>query len=292
MRKETPSSGGGEHGDPGDGYEVVPQNIGPALDGLMLDFDSFHEQDAAKPQSTAFLGWLKNSLANKAPVVAFVLCAGDEHNAYNLGTFDHIEPFWGLYSNHDLMDPSIYPDDYIVHGSDYGPDGDANLGYFRRMTTMVDTVKMDGNCKQAQPIWKKNEMYPCFDEQENFGTAIKGLRDPLKLLMPLYITSDIIDEPNIRTGAQPIDMNLLIYISDLKVGTKYELKKFKYDEWPHHSEFAAASSSFAYSIAFVATRSEWTIAETIMGNGQTLSSETAYFACFEIPLNDTRPTVD
>lgn len=125
-----------------------------------------------------------------------------------MGTGDHIEPFWGLYSNHDLKDPNIYDDDYIVHGSDYAPDGDANLGYFRKMTSMVDTVKMDGNCKDASPIFGQNEMYPCFDDQQNYGTSIKGLRDPKNQLLPLYITSPIIDEPNVRLGAQPINMDL------------------------------------------------------------------------------------
>ena len=49
VRKQTPSSGGGEHGNPDDGYEVVPQNIGAALDGLKLNYASFHDLDAAKP---------------------------------------------------------------------------------------------------------------------------------------------------------------------------------------------------------------------------------------------------
>jgi hypothetical protein len=111
--------------------------------------EEFDYKNVAVPQSAAWLGWMKKSLAHQHPVVAFVMCAGDEHMAYTCGPFDHIEPFWGLYSNHDLMDPAIYDDDYLVHGSDYAPDGDHNTGYFRRFNSMVDTTKMDGNCKNA-----------------------------------------------------------------------------------------------------------------------------------------------
>lgn len=54
------------------------------------------------------------------------MCKGDEHNAYGLGPFDHIEPVFGLYSNHPLTDEEVYDDDYLVHGSDYALDGDKN----------------------------------------------------------------------------------------------------------------------------------------------------------------------
>ena len=58
---------------------------------------------------------------------------------------------WGIYSNSSLGDSTVYPDDVIVHGSDYAPDGADNLGYFRRMDSLVDTTDMNGNCSEAQP---------------------------------------------------------------------------------------------------------------------------------------------
>lgn len=49
---------------------------------------------------------------------------GNTHNAYNMGYhFDHIEPIFGLYSNHELTDATVYDDDWFVMGSDYSPDG-------------------------------------------------------------------------------------------------------------------------------------------------------------------------
>ena len=120
-----------------------------------------------------------------------------------ISTFDHVEPIWGLYSNHNLNDPAVYDDDYFVHGSDYSPDGNQNKGYFRSFNSMVDTLKMDGNCKNAQVGWKKNEMYPCFYDQENYGAALTGLLDPKKKLMPLYLTTPYLGEPNTTDAGGP-----------------------------------------------------------------------------------------
>jgi hypothetical protein len=93
-----------------------------------------------------------------------------------------------LYSNNHLEDDQVYDDDWIVHGSNYLPDGKDNLGYFRKISSLPDTVEMEGNCKDAQEGWGKNEMYPCLYDQKNWGAALKGLQDPLKRSLPLHLT--------------------------------------------------------------------------------------------------------
>jgi len=58
------------------------------------------------------------------------MCQGGSHDAYGLGPFDHIEPIFGVYSNNPLPTTLegtvIYEDDYLVHASDYMPDGSDN----------------------------------------------------------------------------------------------------------------------------------------------------------------------
>jgi hypothetical protein len=53
------------------------------------------------------------------PVVWFIMCSGDGHNTYGLANYDHIEPVFGIYSNHPLSDLTVYNDDVLVHGSDW-----------------------------------------------------------------------------------------------------------------------------------------------------------------------------
>lgn len=174
------------------------------------------------PQSPDFMKWMKKNLATGNPIVNFLLCKGDAHDNYGApGQYDHIEPFWGLYSNYDLNHEQVYDDDWVVHGSNYPPDGKDNLGYFRKFSSLPDTVEMEGNCKDAQPGWGKNEMYPCIYDQKNWGAALKGLADPLNRALPLVLTlldeqnKEALSEPNIRNGEDPIFFTQSLTASDL-----------------------------------------------------------------------------
>jgi hypothetical protein len=99
--------------------------------------------------STVYLPWIKKQLMEKIGVIMFVMCKGDAHNSYGLGTFDHIEPIFGIYSNGSYNVTAVGDDDWIVHGSDYSPDGDMNKGYFRQLNKMTDDTTMTGNCANA-----------------------------------------------------------------------------------------------------------------------------------------------
>lgn len=176
--------------------------------------------------------------------------------------------------------------------SNYGDDGANNFGYVRSLNKMVDTLEMEGNCKHAQKGIEKSEAFPCFSKELDYGVAIKGLRDPEGLLKRTVLASPVLAEPNVRLGDTAVNMDFLITVSDLIPGNKYELKKFKFTEWPHDSQFAAAKTAAANTITFIAAETSRTFHENIMGNGPTLSNSSAYFACFEIALHDPRPTID
>ena len=105
------------------------------------------------------------------------MCKGDAHQSYNIpnATYDHIESVYGLWSNHPLSDPTVYPDDVLVHTSGFGLDGTENLGYYRRFDTLVDTIEMNGNCTEAQAPGNLDAPYPCLEENHSFGYAITGL---------------------------------------------------------------------------------------------------------------------
>ena len=81
---------------------------------------------------------------------------------------------------------------------------------------------MEGNCKNAQPVFGKRDGFPCIYYNDTYGAAITGLVDPLNLRKPLTITLKSIGgkyniyEPNVRTGEDPIDLEALITMSDLE----------------------------------------------------------------------------
>merc|ERR1712216_1085625 len=96
-------------------------NIGKALDALKFTHDDWPWLTKPTPQVDQYLEWLKQHLVSGHPVVWMIMDKGDP--AHLLGLYDHIEPVWGIYSNHSLDDTVVYPTDVVVHGSDYGASG-------------------------------------------------------------------------------------------------------------------------------------------------------------------------
>ena len=214
IRKAAPDGGG--HGDEDEGYEISTTNIGAALDNLQLLHEAFDE-NTPKPQGRAYLAWMKKQLTSNFGIVQFVICQGDGHNVAPDGeepiVFDHIEPFFKLYSQHPPTDETVYPDDVVVHASDYGPDGEDNFGYFREFSTLLDTTDMEGNCAEAGDQWKQNEMFPCIYFNETYGTAIQGVKPcnkgsfKGKVTVPVNLLIDSISEPDLRSGAFPVEFH-------------------------------------------------------------------------------------
>jgi hypothetical protein len=173
------------------------------------------------------------------------MCKGDSHTGDGNVPFDHIEPVWGLYSNHDLSDPEIYGDDYLQFGSGYSPDGKDNLGYFRTFNSMVDTVDMNGNCKDAQAPHGLNEAYPCYNDQENFGVALKGLIDPGNVTIPSSLWVSSWQEPNVRTGSSPLEMSAWLNVETVKEFSTYNVYMFNsIEDYPLDSNFKNAKYNY------------------------------------------------
>ena len=81
-----------------------------------------------------------------------------------------MEPVFGIFSNHSLDDLTVYGDDVILHASDQD-----YMPYYRRMSTLEDSLKMDGNCADAGSGFGQNEMYPCIDKDVTYGLSVTGL---------------------------------------------------------------------------------------------------------------------
>lgn len=75
---------------------------------------------------------------------------------------------------------------------------------------------MEGNCKDAQAPHGLNEAYPCYNDQENFGVAIKGLKDPKNRTLPASLKVDNFKEPNVRIGEDPIELRASLWITKVK----------------------------------------------------------------------------
>eukprot|EP00041_Stephanoeca_diplocostata_P007597 m.109037 g.109037 ORF g.109037 m.109037 type:complete len:379 (-) comp16955_c0_seq1:131-1267(-) len=243
VRKAAPPGGG--HGDSVNGYEVLHTNINQTLNALKLEHDVWDWNSAPAPQVNKYLLWFKKHLAAEEPIVMFVYCKGDSHDPYGNGGYDHVEPAFGIYSNSSLKPEDItewYPDDVIIHGSDYAPDGKDNNGYFRAMGTLADNKLMMGNCRKAVAGWGHNEMYPCLPEDKDFGVAITGQMGETERV---WIMVDSIGEPDIREGQKPVDFNVTVHAEGLVSGTSYTLFR-----WNDRAKIPTSSSSYASTADF------------------------------------------
>lgn len=202
--------------------QISTLNIAGALTNLQFQYDLFDSEGTPKPQSQAYLAWLKGHLVRAEPVVWFVMCQGDRHDACGQ-EWDHIEPVWGFYSNASLSDPRVYGEDVLVHASDYAPDGALNLGYFRAFGTLTDSPAFEGNCSAAQPGFGKNEMYPCLAEDADYGVALLG---PAAESARVSVRVDAWEEPDIRQGESPANLTATVTVAGLTPGQAYILYRW------------------------------------------------------------------
>lgn len=241
------------HGDTRHGYELLPSNAGYTAQQLKLSYDEF-DYTQAQPQAAAYKKWLKGHLVQGHPVVWFPMCKGDSHNCYGGGPcpggghVDHIEPVFGIFSEHPLSDDTVYDDDWILHASDQDLQP-----YYRKMSTLEDSSAMQGNCLDAQPGFGFNEMYPCIDEQVTYGLAITGLA--VEGALPL--TLEILDtsEPNVRTFHWASDLRGTVTASGLRAGGSYIL--YRYGSTGSLPS-AAPFTDYEAMTAFTAEGSTWT----------------------------------
>ncbi|KAJ8604470.1 hypothetical protein CTAYLR_000948 [Chrysophaeum taylorii] len=249
---------GGGHGNPDEGYEILHTNIGGALETLGFEFETF--QSDTIPQSPAYLEWLKKKLVEGYPVIWFVMCKGDSHDCYGLpnATYDHIEPVFGIFTDNLT---TLLPNDVLVHGSDYAPDGAANLGYFRQFDTLVDTTAMDGNCSRAIPILGKNEMYPCLEYNYSYGVAITGAQGPS---LPITLQVANITEPDVIEGASPASMKATVTVRDVQLGKPYVLYRFDNRLVPTNTaDYAAVANK---TLAFIPSNSTFVFEDAIISD--------------------------
>lgn len=256
------------HGTPSLGYEVLPSNVAETTANLKLEFDEF-DYTQPKPQAAAFKAWIKSHLVQGHPIVWFPMCKGDSHKAYveggdnpNGGAYDHVEPMWGIGSNHPLDDPTVYDDDWIVHGSDQDFEP-----YYRFMETLEDDTTMEGNCRDAQAGFGVNEMYPCIYDQVTYGVAVKRLSTVPSLPVTLVVDSQ--SEPEIRRSESPSPLHGTVTVSGLTEGAGYTL--YRYGSTEALPALGSSLEGYDYKTDFTAKGETWTYEDpqTFMSNGAT-----------------------
>ncbi len=254
------------HTVPGGGHdnEILESNIERALTNLKLRFEGWPYRGRPEPQAAAYLSWLKQQLAAGRGLVLMIMLAGGTYPVYPslapYGFYSHVEPFYGIFSNHPLNDTAWYPDDYIQHSTNADP-----FDYFRRFDSLVADVSSANQSLCPAGVYNG---YPCVYERWGFGWAILGLADAKDgPAQSLDVGSSI--EPDTVTGSKPQNFTGTLTVTGLVPGNAYDI-------WRWNS----AESAFDYSLAmkrasFIAAGDNHVFVDSM----PILSDTAAYFRC-------------
>jgi len=175
------------------------------------------------------------------------------------------------YADIKILTPvSFIPDGVtvVVHASNW----DHN-SYYRRMDSLADTLKMDGNCANAVAGWPHDEAFPCIYSEEDYGVAITGVDDPAGRALPVSITVDRWDEPDLPSGEHPAELQVVVTMTGLTAGQPYILYKYAgVKGLPVGNDYAKGATS---KYAFTATKST----EVYTDPNKISSAASTYYMC-------------
>merc|ERR1712228_672814 len=74
------------------------------------------------------------------------------------------------------------------------------------MGSLPDNSRMEGNCRNAPVGIGKNEAYPCIDSESNDGYCVTGPVDPAGKALPMTLSVNRWDEPDVIKGERPVQL--------------------------------------------------------------------------------------
>lgn len=239
---------------PGWGQELDHLNMAVTLRNLKLDIDEWPAYTTTN--TTEYMMWMQQQLAQKHPLIWLVILRGDPNIVSPGIHYNHVEPVFGIYSNYSLDE--YHAENVIVHASDWD-----QLHYYRTFESLPDAVPLDGNCRESQMQAGHNEAFPCIDiPGPNFGYALKGVRDPKGRTIHISLDVKNPNEPNVSVGMPAIWFHNPTVIGEepLQIGRSYTL--FRFDDnpakLPDDSDFENADYTKRYDFTALTTSFSYT----------------------------------
>lgn len=240
VRDHTVDGGGNDH-------EILETNIGTALTNLKLKFEFWDYKKEPTPQADGYRNWIKKQLVAGHGLVWMIMLEGGKYPVYNplypYGFYSHIEPVYGIYTDHPLSDTKFYDDDYLAHSTD----ADTQT-YYRRFDSLVADVN-SRNVSQCRGNYRG---YPCIYVRWGFGWAITGVTDT-RAGLPLSLAVDSTREPDVRRGDKPKPFTGTITVEGLTVGSKYDIYRwdsskiaFDYTKAKKQHSFTATKNTYVW----------------------------------------------
>jgi len=214
------------------GELLVAVNDGKALTALHFNYDEWRYRVESNPQWQNYLGWTKNHLAQRHPVIITVYM-----KEYNDPDYDHIIPAIGF--NSTYTDDNYHDKDIIWYNDNFN-----NRTNQREFDQFEDDRKMKGNCANQDL---------CVPTDVDYGVAVTGIVDTNGETFPVYMAVNSWDEPNVSIGRDPSQMYGNVTVSGLTSGKNYSL--LRYDDYQNVPNNNFLNSKFDKQLNFTAQAS-------------------------------------
>ena len=180
-------------------------NLRLVFNALHLTYELWRSDLAPSPQYADYLVWIKQHLARRHPVIFTVFMVGE-----NDPNYDHIMTAVG-FTSRDLQ--QFHTDDALIFNDGFAPRAShASFG------TLHDSRAMqrdDTDIPYAVP------------EDIDYGAAVTGIDDATHAALPVHLTLNRWDEPNLLQGDSPAPLIATVTVSGLRTGRHYVLYRYE-----------------------------------------------------------------
>jgi hypothetical protein len=222
---------------------VISANEDLVLKNLRLTYQQWDHNGKATPQCKSYLAWTKQQLRDGYPVIGTVYMREETDP-----DFDHILPFIGFHSVHDMT--NYYDDDELIFYDNY------SRGSFIRLFSTMYATRSEATAGH----------YAYYIPQgEDYGCAVTGIVDPHHETLPVQLSVDRWDEPDVVAGERPVTLHGTLAIHSLVSGRQYSL--LRYDDYRKvPSSHFLANGGYVSNRAFTAANRAQTLADTFTSN--------------------------
>ncbi|CAF1148962.1 unnamed protein product [Didymodactylos carnosus] len=226
------------------------------LKTLLFTYNEWNYNKEKQPHYKQYCVWLKQNLIKKHPCITTVYLKDDDDDK----DYDHIMPVIGIeYQTKDAYDGN----DVLYFHNLFD-----NRVIQRRLDAMGSTRK---SCKK--------DLYEggCIPKDVAYGLAVTGIIDNDHSTLPVRLSVNSWDEPNISRGAKTKLLQGTVVVSNLRPNQKYVL--LRYDDYKvvptSGNESKFLNSKYDYRYDFQANGDTWTFNDPndIPSNG------TIYYRC-------------
>ncbi|MFM2375911.1 MAG: hypothetical protein RLZZ165_1008 [Bacteroidota bacterium] len=225
------------------GGEVLigDENGEVALDAFSFTMDTW-DYNRPPPQYQDHLVWIKSHIARNHPVIITLYLQGE-----NSPEYDHIVPAFG-YSSQDTT---------AYHGSDQlmFNDNFVDTPYTRTFESIWDDRALSGNGATYDY---------CIPKDYNYACAVTGIKDDAEETLPLHLSVNRWDEPNVSLGESPVLLTGTLVAESLQTGGRYVL--LRYDSYLKVPSSGFNPGGADTAIYFTAAGPTYTTTATFMSN--------------------------